>query len=85
MWVTINVANGETVPVASDYHGVVITGSRFNVRDRDQLPWFEGVCELVRQAAATGSPNVYGEWVAVVVVVAVVVLLVDELTTRGGC
>lgn len=60
-WVSINVASGGLVPDAADCHGVVITGSRFNVRDREQLPWFDSVCDLVRQAAATGRPNVYGE------------------------
>ena len=60
-WMGINVAKGEAVPTAADgYHGIVITGSRFNVRDRADLPWFEPVCDLVRHASAHGTPNVYG-------------------------
>ena len=60
-WKSINVARGETVPSPEDgYHGIVITGSRFNVRERDNLPWFESLCDLVRVASSRGFPNIYG-------------------------
>ena len=60
-WVSINVAKGDAVPTSAEgYHGIVITGSRFNVRDRADLPWFEPLCDLVRHASTHGAPNVYG-------------------------
>ena len=60
-WTSINCARGEPVPRPEDgYHGVVITGSRFNVRDRETLPWFEPLCDLVRFASSRGFPNIYG-------------------------
>ena len=60
-WKSINCARGEPVPLHDEgYHGIVITGSRFNVRERDSLPWFEPLCDLVRCASSRGFPNIYG-------------------------
>lgn len=58
-WEAIVPLNGDTVPAAVDgYAGIVLTGSRFNVRDN--LEWFEPVCALIRAAAERGAPRVYG-------------------------
>jgi len=60
-WETCELASG--VPLPEDvmqYQGLVITGSRFNCRDRDTLPWFDGLCAVIRRAAETGSPRIYG-------------------------
>lgn len=42
------------------YDIVVITGSRYNCRDREKLAWFEPLCDFIRHAASTGWPKVYG-------------------------
>ena len=62
-WIHVNVAKGGVLPpddVIESLSGIVITGSAYNCRDRDTLPWFEPVCELVRSAATKGYPRVYG-------------------------
>jgi GMP synthase (glutamine-hydrolysing) len=58
-WEAITPLNGDPIPASTDgYAGIVLTGSRFNVRDN--LEWFEPVCHLIRMAAERGSPRVYG-------------------------
>jgi GMP synthase-like glutamine amidotransferase len=60
-WVRSNVASGESLPEdITSFDGIIIPGSRFNCRDREQLPWFESVCDLIRAAAEIGSPKIYG-------------------------
>lgn len=61
VWRTVLLANGEPLP--SDIRsaaGIVLTGSRFNCRDRETLEWFDPLCDLIRYAAETGGPRVYG-------------------------
>jgi GMP synthase-like glutamine amidotransferase len=60
-WIAVNVANNEPLPEnIQSLQGIVITGSRFNICDRSSYPWFDGVCELVRNAARIGRPQIYG-------------------------
>jgi GMP synthase-like glutamine amidotransferase len=60
-WVCINVARGDALPEnILDFQGIVITGSHYNVCDRATLPWFDPVCDIVRQAATRGFPKIYG-------------------------
>jgi GMP synthase (glutamine-hydrolysing) len=60
-WIHNFIAKGEPLPHnILDFRGVVITGSRFNCRDRDSLPWFNDLCEFIRKAAELGKPNIYG-------------------------
>eukprot|EP01031_Cornospumella_fuschlensis_P036418 gene36418-44178_t len=60
-WRACQLASGENLPDdVRAVKGIVITGSRFNCRDRDSLPWFESLCELIRFAAEHGSPKIYG-------------------------
>jgi GMP synthase (glutamine-hydrolysing) len=60
-WKVINIASDEALPDdILSYKGIVITGSHFNTRDRDTLPWFEPMCIMIRKAAETGSPRIYG-------------------------
>jgi GMP synthase-like glutamine amidotransferase len=57
----VNIAREKQLPAnVSEFPIVVITGSRHNCRDGHQLPWFEALCDLIRQAAATGTPRIYG-------------------------
>lgn len=48
------VAEGEALPVADDYTGVLITGSGAMVSDRE--PWSERCADWLRDAAEAGSP-----------------------------
>ena len=61
IWESCNISGGDSLPTdIMDYHGVVITGSRYNCRDRDGFPWFDSLCEFIRKAAEQGSPRIYG-------------------------
>lgn len=61
IWQSVNIANGECLPDDIDnFHGIVLTGSRFNCRDKDTLPWFEGLSNLIIKASNRGKPNIYG-------------------------
>lgn len=61
VWVNCELAKGDSLPDdILQFDGIVITGSRFNCRDRDNLTWFDPLCEVIRAASATGSPKVYG-------------------------
>lgn len=61
IWTICNLASDEPLPEdIESYQGLVITGSRFNCRDRDTLPWFNDLCELIRESAIRGSPQIYG-------------------------
>lgn len=57
-WIRVNIARGESLPDMSSISGLVLSGSRFNVRD--QLPWYDQLAEVVRGAAASGRIRVYG-------------------------
>lgn len=60
-WRSCLIAAGEPLPAdILDFQGVVITGSRFNCRDREKLPWFDTLSDFVREAAARGAPRIYG-------------------------
>lgn len=60
-WRVINIANGEALPDdIHDYKGIVITGSHYNTRDRDTIPWFDSLCNFIQKAAEVGSPKIYG-------------------------
>lgn len=60
-WDSINVANGDTIPENIDsYHGVVLTGSRFNVCDRDKIPWFNPLADMIVEAEKRGTPRIFG-------------------------
>jgi GMP synthase-like glutamine amidotransferase len=62
-WITVNIANNEPLPAPEDleqFQGIVLTGSRFNVCDKESYPWFESICELIRNAASNGRPRVFG-------------------------
>jgi GMP synthase-like glutamine amidotransferase len=47
-------ADGGDQPAGAD--AVVVLGGGMNVRDADRLPWLQGEIELVREAAAAGTP-----------------------------
>ncbi|CAK4083077.1 unnamed protein product [Aphanomyces euteiches] len=59
-WVVINPATGDSLANVLDegYDGIVITGSHYNVRD--QLPWYEPLCDIIHHVAKTGMPRMYG-------------------------
>lgn len=60
-WDHFDIANGDKPPHdLLDYQGVILTGSRFNTRDRDSLHWFDDICKFIVEAANRGSPKVYG-------------------------
>lgn len=60
-WISINIANGDNLPNdIMSYKGIVLTGSRFNICDREQYPWFENICEFIRQVERNGKPKLYG-------------------------
>jgi GMP synthase-like glutamine amidotransferase len=62
-WITVNIANNETLPSTEDldqFQGIILTGSRFNICDKDNYPWFDSVCEVIRHAASHGRPRVFG-------------------------
>ena len=60
VWDKVMIANGEPIPNPDDYHGIVITGSHFNCRDSPNLPWFTGLCDLIRYCHKNGGPKIYG-------------------------
>jgi len=52
----VALAGGEELPSFDSFDVLALTGSRFCIRDRDSLPWFEPLCDLVRCIArARGS------------------------------
>eukprot|EP00981_Chlorochromonas_danica_P010380 scaffold3161_cov247-Ochromonas_danica.AAC.15 len=60
-WKVCHVALGDSLPDdILDSKGIVITGSRFNCRDRETLPWFDPLCEIIRQVSESGQPKIYG-------------------------
>jgi len=60
-WTAINVANGDTLPHdLIEYKGVVITGSHFNCRDKESIPWFDNLCEFIRLASTKEQIRLYG-------------------------
>jgi len=56
LWSVCKLAHGEPIVSVYDYDAFVITGSRFNVRDREALPWFAPLCRLIRQVAGLELP-----------------------------
>lgn len=51
-WSLLHIARGDKVPALSDppqYDGIVITGSRHNVRD--ELPWMGPLCALIQDVS----------------------------------
>jgi GMP synthase-like glutamine amidotransferase len=61
LWTVCNLASNDPLPEdILMYQGIVITGSRFNCRDRETLPWFDNLCEMIQIAAKVGSPRIYG-------------------------
>jgi GMP synthase (glutamine-hydrolysing) len=59
--VVVNIARENSLPAnVFEFEVVVITGSRHNCRDGHNFPWFGPLCDLIRQAAATGAPRIYG-------------------------
>lgn len=58
LWDQCIIANNEELPVFTQYKGVVITGSRFNVRDN--LPWYGRLKEEIVLASERGTPKVFG-------------------------
>ena len=60
-WVDCEIAKGQSLPNdILQFQGIVITGSRFNCRDRDSLPWFDSVCNIIRYANENGTPRIFG-------------------------
>lgn len=60
-WISVNIANNEPLPDGiEEFEGVVFTGSRYNICDRESYPWFEMVCEFIRTAARNGRPRIFG-------------------------
>lgn len=57
-WIHVNIARGEPLPDMNNISGIVLTGSKFNVRD--QLPWFGELRSVIREAAEDGRLLVYG-------------------------
>lgn len=59
VWETCNVAAGAKLPVnaATSYDAFVITGSYSDCRDGKLLPWFDSVCDLIREVAMSDSGN----------------------------
>lgn len=57
-WHVCKLAHGESIVSVHEYDAFVITGSRFNIRDgvAGLLPWFEPLCELIRQVAGVSPP-----------------------------
>jgi len=61
VWTSINVANGDDIPAdIGTYHGIVLTGSRFNVCDRDTIPWFNALVDMIVEVEKKGRPKVFG-------------------------
>jgi len=58
LWDQCLIANDEELPSFTKYKGVVITGSRFNVRD--SLPWYSRLKEEIVLASERGTPKVFG-------------------------
>lgn len=60
-WRTCNIALGDSLPDdILDFQGVIISGSHFNCRDQESIPWFESLRSFIRKAAEKGSPRVGG-------------------------
>jgi GMP synthase (glutamine-hydrolysing) len=60
-WRIVLIAKGESIPEdILDYQGIVLTGSHFNCRDSDSLPWFSELCKIVQRSFESGKPYIYG-------------------------
>jgi len=63
VWDKLKVAAGEysiTEETFDIYDCFVLTGSRFNCRDRETLSWFEPLCQLIRTIEINASKRLYG-------------------------
>ena len=58
VWTHINIARGDPLPEIANVDGLVLTGSRFNVRDA--LPWYGELAKVIVDAAADGRLRIYG-------------------------
>jgi GMP synthase (glutamine-hydrolysing) len=60
VWIEVNVALGQSLPEdILEFDGMVITGSHYNCRDHESLPWFNSLCELIRKIAEKGTPRIF--------------------------
>lgn len=58
IWISCDIVRGEPLPEdILSYNGVIISGSHFNVRDRESLPWFDSLVKFIRDAAAAGESS----------------------------
>ena len=63
VWEKLKVAAGEyiiTYETLGGYNCFVLTGSRFNCRDRETLSWFEPLCQLIRAVETDASKRLFG-------------------------
>lgn len=59
-WVNCHIALGESLPEdLMDFQAVIISGSHFNCRDHESIPWFEGLCDFICKAAEKGTPRIF--------------------------
>lgn len=62
-WVKLKIASGEdliTSETFTSFDAFVLTGSRFNCRDRESLAWFEPLVTLIKAVEADDSKRLYG-------------------------
>jgi len=62
-WVKLKIASGEdliTSELVASFDAFVLTGSRFNCRDRESLAWFEPLVSLIKAVEADDSKRLYG-------------------------
>lgn len=62
-WTVLRVASGEAIVPADlleQFNAFVLTGSRFNVRDREMLPWFNDLLALIRAVSGDAKKRMYG-------------------------
>ena len=56
----VNVAKGDQLLEVTDFDGLVITGSHYNCRDYQNIPWFNNLCDSVKRIYEQGTPKLYG-------------------------
>lgn len=62
-WNVMKIASGDdeiTPSTLAHYDCFVLTGSRFNCRDRDTLPWFDSLCTLIQDVSLNPDKRMYG-------------------------
>lgn len=61
IWCSINLANGDAIPTdIHSYDGIILTGSRFNVCDKEKIPWFNPLIQLIIETEKRGMPKIFG-------------------------